>query len=167
MRGRRFVWGKKIPIWSRKTCFSGTKGQALIETALILPLLLFIFIGIFEFGRAWYIKNTLNNAARIGARTAIVQANLVDQSYVLPASCEGITDPIKLAICNGLNGLPKNEISVSIDVVEKDPPQKAISGDTVVVKVRWDNYNPLTFSYIGLNLKITNSLTGMASMRYE
>ncbi len=49
-----------------------TRGQALIEFALILPLLILLLLGIFDFGRAVYAYNTVNNAAREGARLAIV-----------------------------------------------------------------------------------------------
>lgn len=48
------------------------KGAALVELAIILPILLLIVFGIFEFGRAMFIINTLNNAAREGARRAAV-----------------------------------------------------------------------------------------------
>lgn len=48
------------------------KGAALVEMAIVLPLLLLIVFGIFEFGRAMYITNTLNNAAREGVRRAVV-----------------------------------------------------------------------------------------------
>jgi len=48
------------------------KGAALVEMAIILPLLLLIVFGIFEFGRAMVITNSLTNAAREGARQAAV-----------------------------------------------------------------------------------------------
>lgn len=48
------------------------KGAALVEMAIILPILFLIVFGIFEFGRAMFIINTLNNAAREGARRAAV-----------------------------------------------------------------------------------------------
>jgi len=48
------------------------KGAVLVETAIILPLLLVIVFGIIEFGWAMYITNSLNNAAREGARLAAV-----------------------------------------------------------------------------------------------
>lgn len=48
------------------------KGQALIEAALTLPILLLIAVGIFEFGRAYQTWEVLTNAAREGARTAIL-----------------------------------------------------------------------------------------------
>ncbi len=44
----------------------------MIETALVLLLLLVILIGIAEFARAWYTKNSLKNAVRQGARVAAV-----------------------------------------------------------------------------------------------
>ena len=47
-----------------------------MDVALILPLLLVILFGILDFGRAIYAYNTINNAARQGARVAIVDQNL-------------------------------------------------------------------------------------------
>lgn len=48
------------------------RGAALMETALTLPLLLFVAVGIFEFGRAYQTWQVLTNAAREGARVAIL-----------------------------------------------------------------------------------------------
>ena len=50
----------------------GERGQALIEMALTLPLLLLICVGIFEFGRAYQTWEVLTNAAREGARVAVL-----------------------------------------------------------------------------------------------
>jgi Flp pilus assembly protein TadG len=47
-----------------------------VDFALILPLLLVILFGMLDFGRAIYAYNTINNAARQGARVAIVDQNL-------------------------------------------------------------------------------------------
>jgi Flp pilus assembly protein TadG len=49
------------------------RGQALAEFALVLPLVLFFIAGIIEFGRAWNIKQAVTDAAREGARYAVVQ----------------------------------------------------------------------------------------------
>lgn len=49
-----------------------TVGQALVEFALILPIFLLIFVSLFDLGRAVFVYNTLTNAAREGARLAIV-----------------------------------------------------------------------------------------------
>jgi Flp pilus assembly protein TadG len=48
------------------------RGTAIIETALTLPLLLLVCIAIFEFGRAYQTWEVLTNAAREGARLAVL-----------------------------------------------------------------------------------------------
>jgi Flp pilus assembly protein TadG len=48
------------------------RGTALLETAMVLPLLLLVSVGIFEFGRAFQTWQVLTNAAREGARIAIL-----------------------------------------------------------------------------------------------
>lgn len=48
------------------------RGQSLVEMALILLPFLMITIGLFDAGRAIYAYNTVSNAARVAARTAIV-----------------------------------------------------------------------------------------------
>jgi hypothetical protein len=55
------------------------RGQALVEFALIVPLFIFMVIGIFEGGRAIYTYNALSNATREGLREAIVHQ---DQSAI-------------------------------------------------------------------------------------
>jgi Flp pilus assembly protein TadG len=54
------------------TRFKSARGQALIELALTLPLILLVSVGIFEFGRAYQTMQVLTNAAREGARVAIL-----------------------------------------------------------------------------------------------
>ena len=49
-----------------------SRGQALSEFALIAPIFFFTLFAIIEFGRAVYTIQMLNNAAREGARYAIV-----------------------------------------------------------------------------------------------
>jgi Flp pilus assembly protein TadG len=48
------------------------RGTALLEAALTIPILLLICVGIFEFGRAYQTWQVLTNAAREGARMAVV-----------------------------------------------------------------------------------------------
>jgi len=49
-----------------------------METALTLPLLLLVSVGIFEFGRAYQTWQVLTNAAREGARVAILPGSTSD-----------------------------------------------------------------------------------------
>jgi hypothetical protein len=50
-------------------------GQELVEFALILPLLVLILLGIFEFGIAGFTYNTVANAAREVARYGVIHPN--------------------------------------------------------------------------------------------
>jgi Flp pilus assembly protein TadG len=61
------------------------RGAALLEVALTLPLLLLVATGIFEFGRAYQTWQILTNAAREGARVAVlpgVDDNAVEDRVV-------------------------------------------------------------------------------------
>ncbi|MEO6059221.1 MAG: TadE/TadG family type IV pilus assembly protein [Candidatus Limnocylindria bacterium] len=52
-----------------------TRGQALVEFALILPIFILLLVGILDFGRAVYGYNTVNNAAHEAVRVGIVDQN--------------------------------------------------------------------------------------------
>ena len=54
------------------TRFRSETGAALLEAAITIPLILMISVGIFEFGRAYQTWQVLTNAAREGARAAII-----------------------------------------------------------------------------------------------
>ncbi len=54
------------------------RGAALLETAVTLPLILLISVAIFEFGRAYQVQQVLTNAAREGARVAVLP-NFTDE----------------------------------------------------------------------------------------
>ncbi|MGI6379396.1 MAG: TadE/TadG family type IV pilus assembly protein [Anaerolineae bacterium] len=82
------------------------RGQELVEFALILPLLLLLLVGIFEFGYVVFAQNTLSNAVREGARYGAVK----------PAETEKITERGK-----GLtSGLVEDAITWSVSWW--DPP---------------------------------------------
>jgi Flp pilus assembly protein TadG len=48
------------------------RGSAMVETAICIPLLLVLMVGIFEVGRAYETWQVLTNAAREGARMAVL-----------------------------------------------------------------------------------------------
>jgi Flp pilus assembly protein TadG len=50
-------------------------GGALIEAALVLPVLFYLVLGAMQFGYYFFIKNTLQGAAREGCRAGIVLNN--------------------------------------------------------------------------------------------
>lgn len=55
------------------------RGAALLETAITLPLILLISVAIFEFGRAYQTWQVLTNAAREGARIAVLTGKTDDE----------------------------------------------------------------------------------------
>lgn len=58
-------------------------GQAIVELALILPILLLLFFGIVEFGRIFSTQLLVTSSAREAAREAVVGAG--DEAVVLSA----------------------------------------------------------------------------------
>ena len=50
------------------------RGAAIVEAAVVVPLVLLIVTGIFDLGRAYQTYQVLSNAAREGARAAVVPA---------------------------------------------------------------------------------------------
>lgn len=155
------------------------KGQALVETAIILPLLILLIMGLFEFGRFLYLKNTINNAARAGARTAAVtpkydaalhpggMASSGKDSHTLSCSTDEFKSEdgdVYRSVCDAIyNGIPKNEVVVSIAYTDLAPPTGLNAGDSVSVTLRWDKFEPV----FPLLTPITNLITAQAAMRYE
>ncbi len=86
-------------IWSR--------GQSLVEFALVLPILLLLFFGVVDGARLVYSYNAVSNAAREAGRTAIInqyvpavrnkatqQATLLNIPIADPGDCNANgTDP--------------------------------------------------------------------------
>ncbi len=52
------------------------RGQALVEFALVIPVFLVILMGVADLGRAVFAYNSITNAAREGARLAIVNQDV-------------------------------------------------------------------------------------------
>jgi Flp pilus assembly protein TadG len=50
----------------------GERGQALLEFALVFPIMIFVLVAFVEIGRAVHAYTTVTNAARQGARVAAV-----------------------------------------------------------------------------------------------
>jgi hypothetical protein len=63
-----------------KTIRNSHKGQTIIETALMIMLLFILFFGIAEIARFWWLKNQVNNAARVGVRVAVVDTSTFFQN---------------------------------------------------------------------------------------
>lgn len=160
---------------TKRTRYLNCIGQALVEMAIILPLLLLLVMGIFEFGRTMYLKNTLTHAARAGARTAVVTSGLV--SPILGGLCSNSSVVIQ-STCNNLySGIDKSDARIDIEVfapgvdpetgtakttTTASPPSP---GDTVKVQVNINNFRSKYRIIPFIPLPV--ALSGTNSMRYE
>ena len=62
--------------------YGSPPAQALVEYALVLPLLLLLVLGAMDFGRMFYTKMILTNAAREGANYLAYFPEDADNGYV-------------------------------------------------------------------------------------
>ena len=51
------------------------RGQALVEFALVLPILMLMVVGLIEMARAWNLHQVITDASREGCRLAVIDAN--------------------------------------------------------------------------------------------
>ena len=154
-------------LWNKST-----KGQAMVEAAFVLFILVLFAFGITEFGRAMYNKNTLNNAARAGARAAVV-TNPLD-SLPRTYNSNSAVDNIQQNIFGSLFNITKSQVTATVCVADSTgaciSKTTATSGDVIKVTVQYGTAgSPGTGfqSVVPKLILIRNVLTGQASMRYE
>ena len=151
------------------------KGQALVETALLLPILLILIFGIVDFARALYTKSSLNNAARSGARKAVVTPSLSAESGTLESSTTTTADTIRSNLYNNTPETVTYDLKVLNATGTTAVTGEASAGNLVQVTVTWTDFPLITPFYRlagifgGTAPQDSGSLTltGTAAMRYE
>jgi Flp pilus assembly pilin Flp len=146
---------------SRRTAVSAYRreeGAAMVEFALVLPLLLVLLIGIVEFGRAINYWIDANHLANVAARYAVVNSNPGPES-TLTASVLGQANTTEFRD-GGTTALPEGA-KVCIDFPDGDGTPGV--GDPVRATVTLE-YNWMPF--LGLNVT-SAELRGRATMRAE
>lgn len=129
-------------------------GQALVETALVLLLLLIILLGITEFARAWFVKNTLKHGAREGARKAVVTpdisnfvASCASQFDTCPnAEPAEANDKVLFAVCCSAPGIKRDKTQVTLSITDNGNSLIPDKGDTVEVT---SSFNDSSFFIVG------------------
>jgi len=120
-----------------------SRGQAMVEFTLILPLLLLLILGIYQFGQTYADYIQVTNAARDGGRKALVSRS----------DTSGVADVITTAK-NATWWLDKNQISVSVS-----PGQPWTTGQNVTVTVTYPySINLLGFVVASGTLKSTTTV---------
>ena len=71
---------------------SDDSGQALVEFALVSPLLLLLILGMVDFARAWSAYEVITYQARQGARMAVVDDPSITQADVEQAIRDGLSN---------------------------------------------------------------------------
>lgn len=99
-------------------------GQSAVEFALILPILVLLLMGVFDFGRAFYYYSVVANSAREGARAGIYSAGTSDASiraqvHSYAVGLPGLTDSmIQIARSgSGLNTNVKVTVTYEYDAI--------------------------------------------------
>jgi Flp pilus assembly protein TadG len=125
------------------------KGQSLVEFALVLPVLLVMVVGLFDFGRAIYASNAISNAARIATRVAIVDQNEdpIKQAAVTEAPGVGLepSDILVTFSCADSIGRCYATVDVSVAYTPATPMIEAIVGP---VTLRASSEMPLERVYV-------------------
>jgi Flp pilus assembly protein TadG len=131
--------------------FRNQRGAALIETAITLPIVLFICVAIFEFGRAYQTWQVLTNAAREGARVSVITGNTNQQ----------VTDAVRNYMTSG--GLP-GAAAAAVNINRNEPIG---AGPNTASRITV-NY---PFNFIVLNpvakLVVQNTNTGKAALTMQ
>jgi Flp pilus assembly protein TadG len=115
--------------------YSKKSGQTLIETAFALLILLVLTLGAVEFARAWYVKNSLKNAVRQGARVVAVTPN-TPTPFITSFSCTSAcpnTNNIIDAVCCQPGVTPPVEVTVTCSG-STTACGSITAGDTVTVQ---------------------------------
>lgn len=122
------------------------KGQSMVETALILPIVILLLTGIIDFGLLFNNYLVITNASREAARNAAV----------------GCTDlEINIMVANMTSTLDQSKLSTSIY------PAQALrkKGDEVTVTIKYNNM--LLTPVISAIVPNPMSLTAKTVMRME
>ncbi len=125
----------RTPSFRQLRC--NTSGQSLVEFAIVLPLLLLMFFGIFEFGRFYFTKLTVQHAVREATRFAITGNTLTDPETGEPIDRAG---SIVRVILDNTNNLDVNLDGITITPADGGGPQDIVR---VHVEFQYDLTIPL------------------------
>ncbi len=101
-----------------------SSGQGLLEFALVLPFVLFLFFGVFEFGRFFYTRLTMQHAVAEAARFAVTGNVLAD---TLGSPMTRANSIVRVITASAQN------LDVDVDRVVIDPADGGGPGDLVTI----------------------------------
>lgn len=154
----------------------GEQGQSLLEFALVVPVLMIIFFGIFDFGRVIFEYAQVMNGAREGARYGSVSGTEQQQATI---------NGTQYRHCDGIRAAVTRTFAVPVDVREiriqyddgatlypiecvnatiRPGPSDIELGDRIRVTVtaRFGFITPVLSSFGPITLSFTSARTVMA-----
>ena len=133
------------------------RGAALIEAALVLPMLLMLTFGIWTAARAWNVRNTMEHAAREGVRFAATELPWDGTS---PSQVEAVMDAELTT-----SAIPTASVNTLCIDRANNPcgfTATAQNYSQVAVRIQYPNY-PLNFLFFQTTVNLTVEAVG----RYE
>ncbi|HQY89219.1 MAG TPA: TadE/TadG family type IV pilus assembly protein [Tepidisphaeraceae bacterium] len=147
------------------------RGSAVMEAALVFPVLLSLTFGSIEFGHFFYYKHTLQGAAREGARAAIVpgatNAN-VTTAVTSAMSAAGIASNRYDVVIRTSSNVPSNLYTMTntqLSALTDDTVSSIAAGSGVSVIV-WSNWGTVGVRPVGV-LSSSKNVIGETVMRKE
>jgi Flp pilus assembly protein TadG len=132
---------------------ASSRGQALVEFALVVPLILALFLGVVDFGEAFNQQNDQSNMANQAIRYAEVNNCAACGASKIQTYIPTTADTTTL----------KNNATVCFSSTAGATPQ---AGDPITVKVSapftWDKY-----LHLGNQITISASVTGRLDAPYK
>lgn len=123
------------------------RGAAVVEMAVVTPLLLMLMFGIIEFGWVFMVQETITNAAREAARVAVLQGST--EADIQNRFSQAIA-PTGLTVSPGMLTITRATPANPIETVQVAVPYSRIS---------------LMGEWLGLN--ISRTIGSSCSMRKE
>jgi Flp pilus assembly protein TadG len=127
----------------------GRRGGAVLETALVLPILLMLTLTAGEYGYYFFLKHSLEGAAREGARAAIVPSTTTNT-------------PVNQAVAGALHAAGLNKSATVMDsptpyTISISPAVSSTSGTAIEVDVSG------TWGTVGMNIISSTWLGGIGA----
>ncbi len=150
-----------------KMTIKNQNGAAIVEFAIILPLIILLVMGIGEFGLAWYNSQVIINASREGARAGIVRGTDFSDNVTIRSIVKNYSNP-RLVDFRGTS-LTNADIKMYINQIILPPSdnttrQNAAFGTDFKVEVTY-NYGFLVPALFHLGPTLT--LRGRTLMKME
>jgi Flp pilus assembly protein TadG len=147
-------------------------GQALVETALILPVFLLILVALFDLGRGVFAYSTVGNAAREGARVAAVNQIATSPDCDERRPIEDPTDPHwSITACAAAAGAAVGVTPADVSITYGPPPGTTLTCTSSPVNVKvgciasvtvtasWSAITPIIGNIIGpINFSSTSQM---------